>query len=112
VTQQFAQAEGEMQAYYRMQRRQAQRVGGGPETLGAAPRQTPWLVARYDVQQGNQQLRSVVMVTGFRDYFVKVRATYAAIAKGGADPLVPFAAELSTLLASAPAPGNPPAGGK
>jgi hypothetical protein len=110
VTQQFAQAEGEMQAYYRMQRQQAQRVDGGPQTLGTAPRQTQWLVARYNVQRGNQQLRSVVMVTGFRDYFVKVRATFAADGKASDDPLAPFAAELSTLLASSPPPGNPPPG--
>lgn len=118
VTQHFGQAEREMQAFYQQQRQTAQRVGGGPETIGAPPGQTPWLVARYDVQQGGRAMRSVVMLTGYRDYFIKVRATFPADGKGGADPLAPFAAELSALLASslqtqAPStPGNPPAPAK
>ncbi len=112
VVQQFAQAERDMQAFYQQQRQPARRIGGGPETLGTAPRQTPWLVARYDVQRGNEALTSVVMVTGYRDYFIKVRATFAAAGKG-ADRLAPFAAELSALLASsAEAPATPAPPGK
>jgi hypothetical protein len=112
VTQQFAQAERDMQAFYQQQRQPAQRLGGGPETLGAPPRQTQWLVARYAVQRGNVALTSVVMVTGYRDYFVKVRATFPAAGKGE-DPLAPVAAELSALLAaSLQAPATPGAPGK
>src|SRR4030095_16843317 len=77
VIRQFAQTEGEMQAFYRQQGQQAERLGGGPETLGAPPREPQWLVARYSVQQGARTVRTVAMVTGFRDYFVKVRATFA-----------------------------------
>jgi hypothetical protein len=51
-------------------------------------------------------MRSVVMLTGFRDSFVKLRATYQAVGKSGSDPLTPFATELSALLAAA----GPPAG--
>jgi hypothetical protein len=105
VTQQLAEAENEMRAFYQQQRQPAQRVSGGPETIG----QVPWLVARYDVQQGGQAMRSVVMLTGFRDSFIKVRATYPAIAKDGSDPLTPVAAELSALLAAV---GPPPGRGK
>ena len=112
VVRQFAQTEGEMQAFYRQQGQQATRIGGGPETIGTAPRQTQWLVARYDVQQGARMVRTVAMVTGFRDYFVKVRATFAGAGKDGGDtgdPLTPVAAELSALLASSSqTPANPP----
>src|SRR5262249_54400187 len=98
VVQQIAQTEGEMQAFYDQQGQRATRVGGGRETIGTPPRQTQWLVARYDVQQAARTVRTVAMVTGFRDYFVKVRATFPGTGKGGDlgnDPLAPVAAELS-----------------
>lgn len=109
VVAQLAQAEREMQAFYQQQRQPAQRVGGGTETLGTPPRQTAWLTARYDVEQGGRPMRSIVMVTGLRDHFIKIRATFPRPGKVGDDPLIAFSDGLSAVLAADPAP---PTGGK